>query len=787
MIEDTQSGNKMLQNSANLSLMPQSSAVQKQPENSRGKSRESFNGGQLKSNKRPPRSFKQNNGGGRRDNGFSKNSKKMQHAHMAKNSSDVNFGDDHEEPYSAYNLLNFQYAPLRSSNALSQHNYKSSGGGGVRRRTRNVTFNKEAFLQANCHFVVDDVESNDYLINTVDPDVLVDWKHIQLVYMPTHGTSECPICLYPPKASKMTRCGHIFCWSCILHYLKLGDKNWRKCPICHEALHENDLKSVVLCERKKYSRLDNITLKLMRRSKDSLIPLPINEWDYEKTQLQIWNNHSFDASSKLMLASSKSIVDNVLLREKDILEYQLQEALADQSGDECFIQLALDRINNKIKCSKESSDEKNKSDVNKGEVNKANVVINKSKENEDEVDIKHKFEGGLAALLSQSKISVDDIESTDIADEAEHLNSEDNENAPSIKVEETEMAIHTLDYIEGLEEETPILDRVTEDELTELTAAAGKYDDEMSRRRQREYSESSTSSEPHNIRDKNSFYFYQSEDGQNIFLNSLNARCIIEEYGGLDAGPIGMTGQIIDFECYTMTKELRKRYRYLAHLPIACEFIICELMLRPPVLSKHTIKSFMPEFKKRKAARSKKLEEQRKFDHKASDAINKQGGFRVEYYSDDEVVNIDLNDQINFPSSFSPPDNGGVDSSIKNTPSDDMKGQASFAQIMRAQSTGKKETSSSTAWNYARAMQQSSLSPQVTNNNNRPREHDDPEDGPDIYAPSYKEMFSAALYTAPIEKQISLDERAAVKKAKGKKKKNNKGMLLFGTGGQRKY
>lgn len=48
-------------------------------------------------------------------------------------------------------------------------------------------------------------------------------------------------------------------------------------------------------------------------------------------------------------------------------------------------------------------------------------------------------------------------------------------------------------------------------------------------------------------------------------------------------------------------------------------------------------------------------------------------------------------------------------------------------------------------------------------------------------------MFSAAFYTAPIEKQISLDERAEVKNAKGKKKKNNKGMLLFGTGGQRKY
>ena len=43
-------------------------------------------------------------------------------------------------------------------------------------------------------------------------------------------------------------------------------------------------------------------------------------------------------------------------------------------------------------------------------------------------------------------------------------------------------------------------------------------------------------------------------DGQNIFIHSLNARCIIEEYGSLNQGPQELTGQIIDFECFTMTK-----------------------------------------------------------------------------------------------------------------------------------------------------------------------------------------------------------------------------------------
>ena len=39
-------------------------------------------------------------------------------------------------------------------------------------------------------------------------------------------------------------------------------------------------------------------------------------------------------------------------------------------------------------------------------------------------------------------------------------------------------------------------------------------------------------------------------------------------------------------------KELRRRFRYLRHLPLTCEFAICELDLRPPVLSWETLNHF---------------------------------------------------------------------------------------------------------------------------------------------------------------------------------------------------
>ena len=79
-------------------------------------------------------------------------------------------------------------------------------------------------------------------------------------------------------------------------------------------------------------------------------------------------------------------------------------------------------------------------------------------------------------------------------------------------------------------------------------------------------------------------------------------------------------------------QDLRKRYRYLSHLPVSCEFVICEMMLRPPVLSKQTIHNFMGEFKKRKASRLKKSEEQRRHDLRANAELSREAGIQHNYY-----------------------------------------------------------------------------------------------------------------------------------------------------------
>lgn len=41
-----------------------------------------------------------------------------------------------------------------------------------------------------------------------------------------------------------------------------------------------------------------------------------------------------------------------------------------------------------------------------------------------------------------------------------------------------------------------------------------------------------------------------------------------------------------------MTEELRRRLRYLQHLPITCQFEVAEIQLKPPIVSKETIDHF---------------------------------------------------------------------------------------------------------------------------------------------------------------------------------------------------
>ena len=68
----------------------------------------------------------------------------------------------------------------------------------------------------------------------------LDWPNLYHVLIASNLEchEECSICLESPMhLPRMTPCGHVFCWVCLLNLFKAGD---RRCPVCQRDLNPRD-------------------------------------------------------------------------------------------------------------------------------------------------------------------------------------------------------------------------------------------------------------------------------------------------------------------------------------------------------------------------------------------------------------------------------------------------------------------------------------------------------------------------------------------------------------------
>ncbi|KAM7540071.1 hypothetical protein Aperf_G00000020240 [Anoplocephala perfoliata] len=92
--------------------------------------------------------------------------------------------------------------------------------------------------------------------------------------------------------------------------------------------------------------------------------------------------------------------------------------------------------------------------------------------------------------------------------------------------------------------------------------------------------------------DTNDFYvYYQSAEGVDVYLHSINWKCLLEDYGISDLPP-EITGKVVEVDAFTMNSYLRRRFRHLNHLPIGRTFFIVEVELESPVITEATLTKF---------------------------------------------------------------------------------------------------------------------------------------------------------------------------------------------------
>ena len=130
---------------------------------------------------------------------------------------------------------------------------------------------KEEFLQSTAQFLVRSDSELELAPFGVDSDIPVPWKFIEAVRLFGQDrvrileirafrlclwkiesikisnfyqeATECPICLHPPVAGKVGRCGHAHCASCVLKLIAISE--YPECPICqcHIKIQDRFLKS----------------------------------------------------------------------------------------------------------------------------------------------------------------------------------------------------------------------------------------------------------------------------------------------------------------------------------------------------------------------------------------------------------------------------------------------------------------------------------------------------------------------------------------------------------------
>lgn len=615
-------------------------------------------------------------------------------------------------------LLNFHLVPRESYG-------RGRGGAGAYRgpgRNKKSSYNKEHFLQANCQFVVS--AAGDYTAHTVDPDTVVDWDHIEQVRILGHEVPSCPICLYAPTAAKITRCGHIYCWACMLHYLSLGDKSWRKCPICYDAVHKKDLKSVVALKTHTYQVGQKITLKKMKRIKGSNMAMPVSQWSDRGGKLYNIHDDVDTCFVKLLMATPEQ-VQAMLSEEQSMLKVQ-QKEVGSETIERTFVDAAIELLKERQKScvvskpiivealqeqTTTSHEEEEKEEITLIAPEPTKVYTSAfSDEEQEEEDSKGEgappepglHRGGSWAGNKGPVAGKDPNlpKSRSFADIENKARSQTVSESSEVSLDGMSRLSESTDTANDIEEEVMFTmetdDAMAAADVVPMVTAEGKV--EVPVEEVAEVLEVPREPQRRGQAPSNYFFSFQAADGQHIYLHSLNTRCLIREYGSLENAPDTITASIIELESITMTENLRGRIRYLGHLPLTCEFQVAELALTPPLVSREVLTQFADDIQKRKRLRQRKNREEKRFSQRIQE-------------EEDKMLSLHTNVGYIIPSAQSQSGGGqaeaqlakSVDSSSLDftpvgTPSSDMaaspsdqaptqdddKGSFSFAQMLRA-------------------------------------------------------------------------------------------------------
>lgn len=440
---------------------------------------------------------------------------------------------------------------------------------------------KARYVHANYRFIV--TPDRNYHAQAANADVHLDWDSVlQVLVSAQTQAASCPICLSTPVAPRMARCGHIFCLPCLIRYMHSSDDDksvpekkprWKKCPICWDSIYSSETRPVRWFRGQEGDlpiEGGDVVLRLVKREPGSTLALPRD------------GAETLGAGEDIPWYHVAEVADyaRIMKGGEDYMTSQYDVEVEDLRRQEAEDELLFGDENTWTR--------------------KAISAINDAKE-------KLKGIGNPPDVLRQTTATTGPVKDPAVEPDASTVGTSDHM-IPSGSGSSAESVPGTsTDVIHQVAEST--LTPATSDDAGHLSEAMGRVqissDNHLkskSKSRDKEPQASHPSDQP--------YYFYQALP--QFYLSPLDIRILKTAFGDYALFPATIlprverisTGHMVD-------DELRKRVKYLGHLPYGCEVNFLECDWRDVVVPEVLAPFYQETERRRKRNREKEAREEK--------------------------------------------------------------------------------------------------------------------------------------------------------------------------------
>ncbi|ODQ64101.1 hypothetical protein NADFUDRAFT_84109 [Nadsonia fulvescens var. elongata DSM 6958] len=420
-----------------------------------------------------------------------------------------------------------------------------------------------------------------------DPNIHVPMNMVTRILI--SQVSSCPICLTDvPVSPRMLRCGHIFCYSCLLRFLssepamaasnssvhRLTLKSHKECPLCFDVVDINKTKPVTFSlhdERFEVPREgEDALLRLMVRPHGSIMAVPANSLlaPSEFETIPWYYSPGASEHARIMQGTVDYMLSEYEREIREIKNTMIEDEL--MFGDAgYYAKLAISKIHEAMK------------------------MINTTLSNDNYNGNKDKNSSSDDNDITSDAYNTCDLNETSIL--AADLESVSLDNTPELSYNTTETLGNSMGSVE----------------------VGSLYNDSTA------------------------YFFYQTSFNSVIryFLAPLDINILRSAFGFYSSCPSVLLVKILNVvHSEVVTLDLQKRSKYLAHLPVGTEiaFVECDWS---GVISDEVLKPFSEVLRERKKKKKQKeRREERDFQRARAeevaqrDELLRESGYELSVY-----------------------------------------------------------------------------------------------------------------------------------------------------------